>query len=379
MALPSSFPYKIVLFISWLILQAAIWYSNGINTGGESIRFIREAGLLENGDSFTSPAFYLYLGQILLLAMVHTLGTGYTLIVILQLLLNALALNNLYNFILMRHKSRKVAFLAGMLLVACIPYQLYNTFLYTESIFFSLVLIYTIQLLSVKKWKGDKILMIIAWLAVLCMVRPTGLFVALVTLVFVALQIRKINLIAKLLLLIPGIILFLFAVHSILKTGGGINPLTPFIYEHIICDVPQSEVGRKLFLNTGSEGLNALSYYIAHNPGHFLQLAVKKTIAFFGLHRPWYSTVHNLLLMFYFFGLYAMMIIALFRRGLTSSFLFSVCLITIFWLFVVFSCDEWHNRFFLTFTPHLIICAMGAFGKKERKLKTPAHIVRNSN
>ena len=379
MTFPRSFPYKPVLFLFWLVVQAALWYFNGINTGGESLRFIREASLLENGQPFTSPAFYLYIGQILLITFVHANGFGYTLIIVFQMLLNCWALNLFYQFMKRRHGSKKVAFFAGMLLVVCIPYQLYNTFLYTESIFFSLLLVFTMLLLSVKRWSPVKILMIVSLLVLLCFIRPTGLFVALATILYLAFRLKNINWLLKIPVLLIGTAFFLYAIHMLLKTGGGINTLSPFIYEYIICDVPQTENAKKLFLDEGSEGLNALAFYITHNPGHFAQLAVKKTIAFFGLYRPWYSTSHNLLLMFYFFALYIMMVVALFRRGITPSVIFTLCIIFIFWLFVIFSCDEWHNRFFLTFTPHLIICAMGIFGSKKLNEKTTGRMRTDRN
>jgi hypothetical protein len=40
---------------------------------------------------------------------------------------------------------------------------------------------------------------------------------------------------------------------------------------------------------------------------------------------------------------------------------FSLSLIFIFWISVVFSCDEWSSRFFLTLTPFLIAVALRHF------------------
>ncbi|RYZ26100.1 MAG: hypothetical protein EOO10_16490 [Chitinophagaceae bacterium] len=375
MRLPSSFPYRTVLFASWLIVQVTMLLFSGINAGGESERFIREADLLTKGESFTSPAFYLYLVQILLIAIVHTTGAGYTPLIVLQMLLNLYALHSLYKFILRRRKSRKIAFFGGMLLVTCIPYQLYNTFLYTESIFFSLVIIYTTILLQVKKWTLQNILMIVLWMIALCFVRPTGLFLAFATLIYFVMHLRKVSWLIKLPALFFGTGIILYTIHLVLQTGRGIDPLTPFLYEHIICDVPGKKEGTELFLEDGNNGLAALLNYVLNNPEHFAKMAVHKTAAFFGLYRPWYSTLHNLAMMIYFFALYILIGVAVFRRGLTPAFVFTTCLTLVFWLFVIFSCDEWHNRFFLTLTPLLIICATAAFGKKERSNKLQRNVV----
>ncbi len=375
MRLPSSFPYRSLLFACWLIVQCMMWYFNGINTGGESERFIREANLLANGEDFTSPAFYLYIVQILLLAFVQTTGAGYTLLIILQMVLNLYALQRLYRFISKRRKSRKIAFAGGMLLLACIPYQLYNTFLYTESIFFSLVIIYTTVLLQVKKWNLKNALFIVLWLIALCFVRPTGLFVAFATLLYLTLHLRKLSWLVKLPVVLLGTGIILFIIHFVLQTGRGIDPLTPFIYEHVICDVPRNQEGTELFLNEDRSGLTTLLSYVLNNPEHFAKLALRKTAAFFGLYRPWYSALHNAAIMIYFFALYIMIAVAVIRRGLTPAFVFTACLTFVFWMFVIFSCDEWHNRFFLTLTPLLIICATAAFGKKERSNKLQRNMV----
>jgi hypothetical protein len=42
-----------------------------------------------------------------------------------------------------------------------------------------------------------------------------------------------------------------------------------------------------------------------------------------------------------------------------------LALTAIFWLAVIFSCDEWHNRFFLTLTPFFILAAMEALNQKR--------------
>ncbi len=342
-----------------------LWYFNGINTAGESERFIREAAFLTKGEPFTSSAFYMYIVQILLISVAETTGAGYTMVIILQMLLNAFALHRLYKFVLNRRKSRKIAFFAGILLIACIPYQLYNTFLYTESIFFSLLVIYTTFLLQMKRWNSRNSLMVVLWLTALCLVRPTGLFIAFGTLIYLSMHLRSLPRIIKYPALLLGTATIVFLIHLLLQTGGGIDPLTPFIYEHVICDVPRNVGGTDLSLNEESSGVGAVLNYLVNNPEHFAKLAVRKTVAFFGLFRPWYSSLHNAALMVYFFGLYIMIAVAVFRRGLTPAFAFTACITSVFWCFVIFSCDEWHNRFFLTLTPLLIICASAALGKKD--------------
>src|SRR5690606_12370617 len=93
-------------------------------------------------------------------------------------------------------------------------------------------------------------------------------------------------------------------IHFVLQTGGGINALTPFVFEHVICDIPQRKTPLPYIEERGT-GIFQLIYFIADHPVYFLKQAGLKTLAFFGLHRPWYSPVHNITQMIFFFVLYA--------------------------------------------------------------------------
>jgi hypothetical protein len=107
--------------------------------------------------------------------------------------------------------------------------------------------------------------------------------------------------------------------------------------------------------------------YVTENPQTFFKLAWLKTKAFFGLTRSYYSTGHNVFVAGYFYSLYVLILIGItrFRRKLPGSYLYLFSLAGIFWLAVIFSCDEWHNRFFLTLTPFFILAAMQALGSNR--------------
>ena len=173
----------LVLTGVWIIIQGFIFFQHGIQKEGEALRFIREASNLENHGHFSSPVYFLYFIETLLILISQKIATGYFFVIAVQLALNFFALYVFYKFLYERN-GNVAAFLLSLLLIICTPYQLYNSFLYTESIFFSLSLIYSILLLQTERLSTQRIFGIIVFLILLCITRPTGLFFAFATFIY---------------------------------------------------------------------------------------------------------------------------------------------------------------------------------------------------
>ena len=58
---------KIILIVIWLLVQSALLFFNGIKIDGEAARVIREANNLNDFGHFSTPSFYLYFTEILLI------------------------------------------------------------------------------------------------------------------------------------------------------------------------------------------------------------------------------------------------------------------------------------------------------------------------
>jgi hypothetical protein len=351
---------EIILIIIWALVQLFLLKTNGINTNGEATRFIREAYLLRNTGHFSTPIYFMYLTEISLITLKSYLNTGYSFIVILQLIINLFALVTFYYFINERYQSSKIALAAAVLMILCIPYQLYNVFIYTESIFFSLSIIFTCYLLRIKKFDLTNYAIIILMLVLLCLTRPSGMFFVGATIVYWFLfSTKSINFYLKLSVLMILVIINLFILNGMMGSGAGVDVLLPFKEEHIICDVA-TKLNNNPQDNISDNSILGLMNFIATHPSTFFKMGIKKTIAFFGLQRSYYSRGHNLFIASYFYCFYCLIIYGLirFKKNIEAAHIYYLSLIGIFWLAVVFSCDEWHNRFFLTLTPMLILmCA----------------------
>jgi len=146
-----------------------------------------------------------------------------------------------------------------------------------------------------------------------------------------------------------------------LGSGGGLNFVLPFAEEHIICGVRTVRANRAAYGNSLWSILN----YIFDHPTQFLRLALLRTLAFFGLYRSYFSAGHNLYLAIYFFPIYVLVLLSLkeWWQKNRSLILYSLSLIFITWGTVMLSCDDWHNRFFLSLVPVFYILSLPALKK----------------
>ncbi|MEO6540298.1 MAG: hypothetical protein ABIN74_04880 [Ferruginibacter sp.] len=266
------------------------------------------------------------------------------------------------------YSSKKLALLGCILFAFCYPYQLYNSFIYTESLFFSLSVIYSCYLLNSNPFTFKKITLLFLLLLLLCITRPTGIFFLGATIIYASIRLSNhISLLKRIAIFIALSAAGLYILNMLMGSGAGFDIILPFRDERIICEVPTLPYEVNIKTTSNNNSLYGLFYYITHNFEQFSRLAWLKSKAFFGLTRTYYSTGHNIFIVCFFYPLYVFIILAIarFKRTIPLSFIYFISLTVIFWLSVVFSCDEWHNRFFLALTPFLIIPALYLFTKKN--------------
>ncbi|MEO6252902.1 MAG: hypothetical protein ABIO79_06340 [Ferruginibacter sp.] len=357
------------LLLIWLIVQTCLLFTYGIKTDGEGLRVISEANKWIASGKFSSPLFNMYLTEISLVILKLKLNIGFGFIIAIHLILNLIALLVLYKFLISLYTSNKIALAGCLLLAICFPYQSYNTFIYTESIFFSLSIIYSCYLLTIKKYTGYKILVQLILLVALCLTRPSGIFFIAATIIYLYFYLLKdLKPVTRAMLFTFLSIIALTILNFAIGLGGGIDILLPFKDERIICDVPTLDYEVNIKTQGNGNSLYGLGYYVTHNFSQFSRLALLKSQAFFGLTRPYYSTFHNFFLQFFFYSLYVLTLISmiLFKSKTPFAYIYIISLALIYWISVVLSCDEWHNRFFLTLTPFFITSALYLFTKTKK-------------
>lgn len=358
----NKLPFYILVLI-WILVQSAVILYFGVVTGFESGKYIEQANNLVNTGTVSTPNFWLYSVQIFLIAASIKLHAGYYLVVAVQLLLNALATFYFYRFC-KKISNEIVAFISALLLILNFPFQQFNSFLFTESLFYSFIILFSCFLFQLTKLSFKNFLLIILFLVLICFTRPTGLL--LVPCVFIYLFSKFFHswsMVVKIFSTIIISLFFIFILNLALGSGGELNFILPFTEEHIICGVPTTSTKEHLSGNSLWDILN----YIFDHPGQFIHLAWLRSLAYWGMVRSYFSRSHNLFLTFYFFPIYLFAILGLknWWRKNTSILFYSLSFITITWITVMLSCDDWHNRFILSTFPFLLLLAMGFFTKKE--------------
>ncbi len=361
------------LMLAWVLMQALLFYRYGLVTSFEAHKYIVEADYLLKTGTVSTPNFWLYATQILLIAGAMKLKTGFISVVIAQLLLNGLATYSFYKFSL--HISNKLtAGIITLLLILNYPFQTFNTSLQTESLFCSFTILFSCYLLQLKKLTNANFIKLILFLLLICFTRPTGLLM--IPCVFIYLFSRFFiysSFIFKIGIIIFVIMIFVFILNLAMGSGGELNFILPFAEEHIICGLPTVTSYKQVSKNS----LMNIFTYIINHPYQFFHLAWFRSLAFFGLFRSYFSVGHNLYLAIYFFPIYLFVIFSLKEwlkknRGLL---LFSLSLIFITWATVMLSCDDWHNRFFLAIMPFFYILSIPALKKllQTKKQKLNSH------
>jgi len=360
-----------ILFSLFLIVQTALFIKIGVFTGLEAEKYVTQGNLLYDNGRLSDIKYIFYLPVILLVYLCRLLGTSYHLIVVIQILLSGFSLFCFYK--LGRNiGNTTIAFYSSALLILFIPLQLWNFYLYSDSIFISLTIIYTYVVYRYGSKGVPGTLAILSLLVLLLFCRPHGLLFIPPTIIF--LLFRKQS--KKELLTSTGLCLALLTSMYILLntafTGGeDMDAMKPFIEEHIICFVPMKPAGAALDVIRTASPVNDIFYYIFHNPIHFVRMTTLKLLSFFNMTRSYYSTSHNILLSIFFIPVYVCGILGFMRfiKPISNFTLFLVSLLILYPLGATFQCDDWHSRFTMVVFPYFILLACigfaSIFGKKS--------------
>lgn len=359
----------IVLISGWVALQCILFFHFGIVTQFESAKYITEAKALLQTGHYTSGNFLFYSIEILLIAFSYITHTFPWLVVVVQLLANAISVVLFYKLCFGITKDYLKTFFVTLFFISLFYYQLYNVHLFTESLYFSFGIIYTYLLFSIKKVSTQNIILLLIGLSFLYFTRPTGVFFLPSTIIYLVLKFyRKKAWLILSAFFVLGIISLYFLLNFALNSGGEFDFLLPYLDERIICGVPTIQGQHSIYIPVEKNSVQGLFYIITHYPSLFFGLAGKRLLAFFGVVRSYFSISHNIFIAFYFYSTYILAIIGL--KKMMSVFLpqtfYFLANIFFMMITVMLSCDEWHNRFILGLFPFFLLLASGALITKAK-------------
>jgi 4-amino-4-deoxy-L-arabinose transferase-like glycosyltransferase len=349
----------VVLISAFLLVQVVLFIQYGVFTGLEAEKYVTQGNLLYETGRLSDTKYIFYLPVILLVYGCKFLGASYFPVVIVQVMLAMLAMLFFYK-LASKLENPSIAFYSALLLSLFIPLQTWNFFLYSDSIFISLTIIYAYLIIKYGEGRAIASGILLLFLILLIFSRPHGLLFIPPTIVYLVFKKqpkswRTFNIILCLLLVV-----LMYLLLNVAFTGGeDMDAMKPFIEEHIICFVPENPQGAALNVIHSGNPVNDIFYYLFHNPLHFLKLTALKLFSFFNLTRPYYSTAHNVALAVVFIPLYFFAVVGILKTWRTFSnfrlYLFS--LLVLYPLGATFQCDDWHSRFTMVIFPYLILLA----------------------
>lgn len=354
---------KLCVWIMWLISTLIYLKLYGVVTELEAAKYIEEATLYINTGSFSAPRFYFYSVIIFIMVFAIKIKIGMMGVFIIQALLNLFAYNIFYKALSKLFQSPFTPILIIFYLLAFSPYQSWVVFLYTESVFFSGLLILISVLILYKSDNFKNIVLILIALFFTLIARPLGILFTVGVYLYLFYSANKKW---KMIIAFSSVVMIFMGYFFVNAVFSSIHDWTitqGFEEESIICDLPASQPYQKLNLSKTGSPVYQLCYYLTHNFSHFLRFAGIKLQYFFLMTRNYYSNSHNLFLLLnvipvYIFALCSFFIKKPYFSKAIAAFLVSTILI--YALTIVFQCDDYHNRFLLSIYPLFVLLAAGA-------------------
>lgn len=372
----STFLFKytneLILAGCWITVQILLFYQHGIFAKLEATKYIAEADNIIETGKLSSANFWLYSTQIFLIAAAKIMHTGYISVAIIQWVFSGVTTWTLYKFTA-RISNKTTGVFIGLLFVFNIPLQTFNSFLQTESLFFSFTILFSCYLLSLQNLTAKNFTAIFLFLILICLTRPTGLLWVPCTFLYLFFRFLKVfSVPVKIGITVVSSVGFLFFLNVALGSGGELDFMLPFRDESIICGVPTVAHSLDIKTSDNPNSIFGILYYVTHNFDQFIKLAWVRSKAFWGLFRSYYSTGHNIYLGLYFFPAYVLALLSIRKWFRQNKHLLLYCssLLTITWISVILTCDDWHNRFILSVIPYIYILAIPIVKKITDHLKS---------
>jgi hypothetical protein len=341
------------IVLVWLITQGFIVTYFGIYIQEEARVYINIADAIVQGDWKHSIHYWLYSGYIGVLVILRYFGIPYEAMYVLQLLLSFLAVH-FFLKLLEGLQLSKYAVLTGGLLFASSPlFHAWNSHLYTDGYFGSLVVI---SLYLIHKNARGPILsffLLFLVLAYASFVRPVGFLLPFMALIFLVIHRVFFSRIILLSLWVAALVFF-----SKISLSKGSNFFYPNhnLELNVICGYPSSLKQHEV--KPYRRDMSIASYFW-HNPKMTFMLGFNRAIKSLWMTRPYFSRMHNILLgiicsLYYLLAIAG--IISVFRKKNLKNLYF--LLFALIWLVPnILFCADWHNRFMIPLIPALLVLA----------------------
>ncbi len=362
-----------VVLAMWLLFESLWFYKFGFNFQLEATKYISEANFILDKHYLSQDRYFFYLTTILIIALSYLIKTGVYGAVAMIMFINISSYLYFFKALKKTFSGQLPALIVVFFLLSFWPYQSWSLFLYTECIFYSLVMLLFARVLLFKKLDWKFLCSIFFTLFLVVISRPLGVLFVFPVLFFLYFKLTSRQKKYFYTGLILALLLLSWVVQIVFTTTPDWNMQRAFLEENIICDMPVAVTSSSLKVSDHPNQLYRLFFYITHNFSHFSGLAFIRLKYFFFLTRNYYSAMHNAYLLINLFFVYGCIVIGI--RKILKTFSLAVLVfifssIFFFALAIAFQCDDYHNRFFLTLMPLLAVLAVAGGWPWARKAIT---------
>ena len=347
--------YLAIIYSLWLLVNIFLWLKLGINTDGDAKVYLIQSDNLISLHQYNGARLIPYSVYVFFISAIRYVFHSLFFVCLFQLLINGLALFYFYKILLISTKQSIVPLIGCLLLVICYQYQSWNTALYTESFYCSLLILFLYHYLKPVYTKKN-----ILWLCILYVLllfcRPTTIILSIPLLVSMIYRLFKLRNLSKgkiALIFITFFILLNVLLYFLLDK---FNVVEEYMATRVICGA--TDTGKELAYTLPPSDMNEyfkMIYFIFTNKLTILKLSWQRLISFFTMTRAYYTLTHNLLLIifdcFYFF--------VIFHRPSTFFDIYKRILIygtvIIFSLHTMLTCDEWSGRWVVPIIPFIVL------------------------
>ena len=325
---------------AWVATQLILFTIYGINNRQESLTYISYVESFFNGSAKFELHHLWYSGYMVLLALAKAMGLPYESLYVVQLVLSFVSLIYFIKTISGWITSRPALILSGILYATCFLVHQWVNHLFTDAVFFFLLVISVYYLLN----QRSRLNRIIFWilLIILPFFRPVGFLFVVVACLHWIFTYQRGN-VPKLVAASTYLLILLLLVYkSIAIDAGYFYPLNNLDAE-IICGRPSGLLQYRVVPYTND---TKIIEYFWHNPEMTARLFAHRLYKTFSMTRSYFSAWHNIIIAIACIIYYALALAGMFhilsKRMKDRYFLLAGCFI--FSVPCVVFCVEWHGR-----------------------------------
>ena len=365
-------PHYWIISMMWLLVNALLLNHYGIRQLFDAQGYIIAADYLVDyhGVEDTRHFFYstyIFFAAVLRFAFPERLEP----VIIAQIIISLVAAISLYKSAYKLFSTRMTGLFASLIFLLWIDNMHWNTITMTESLFRSLAVIFIYFLVNFENKSR------LFWPTLFCatlilFTRPTGIVIVVAFVAFIFfLFANKIPKPAVSAIILIGVLGSFVAANFMMihfnfipsySTGNIITYMNHLEgtsnYDATLRIIPD----QLNFMNEGAPPLFQVLYFVTHNFEYFLSLALAKLYYLLSGYRPYYSTLHNALNIFFIVPFYLFAIVGFFINKSKPLSAYVLTALIVNCGIIVLSAVDWDNRFYLPMEAGLILMASGGLG-----------------